>query len=71
MTAKRILVAGGAAIAALGIATPASAQFFPGYGGGGTDIIGQVIGGMIGGGYGSPYGGYGRPYGGYGASTLR
>lgn len=74
MSAMKILLAGGAAIAALGIATPASAQFFPGYGGGGADIIGQVIGGIIGGGsgygYGSPYGGYGSPYGyggGYGS----
>ena len=75
MTAMKILLAGGAALAALGIATPASAQYFPGYGGGGADIIGQVIGGVIGGGsgYGSPYGyggGYGSPYGyggGYGS----
>ena len=76
MTAMKILLAGGAAVAALAIATPASAQYFPGYGGGGgVDIIGQVIGGVIGGGsrygwpfgggYGSPYGGgYGSPYGG-------
>ena len=70
MNAVKTLIAGGAAVAALAIATPASAQIFPGYGyGGGGDIIGQVIGGVIGGGgYGSPYGsGYGSPYGsGYG-----
>lgn len=64
MMAVKTILAGGVALAALVAATPASAQF--GYGGGG-DIIGQVIGGIIGGGgsYGSPYGGgYGSPYGG-------
>ncbi len=73
MKAVKTLIAGGAALAALVIATPASAQIFPGYGGGG-DIIGQVIGSVIGSGgygsgYGSPYGsGYGSPYGsGYGS----
>ena len=65
MKAVKTLFAGGAALAALAIATPASAQIFPGYGyGGGGDIIGQVLGGIIGGGgYGMPYG-YGSPYGG-------
>ena len=69
MTAMKILLAGGAALAALVSAAPASAQYYPGYGGGGVDIIGQVIGGMIGGGsgYGSPGYGYGSPYGGYGS----
>ena len=67
MTAIKTIFAGGAALAALAIATPASAQYYPGYGGGGN-VIGQVLGGIIGGGgYGSPYGyGYGSPYGGYG-----
>ena len=83
MTAVKKFLAGGAVVAALIAATPASAQYLPGYGGG--DIIGQVIGGIItgglgspygygsgygspyGGGYGSPYGGYGSPYGGYGS----
>jgi hypothetical protein len=73
MKAVKTLFAGGAALAALAITTPASAQIFPGFGGGG-DIIGQVLGGIIGGGgYGSSYGGspyggspygYGSPYGG-------
>lgn len=75
MTALKTILAGGAAVATLAIASPASAQFFPGYGyGGGGDVIGQVIGGIIGGGaydspygYGSPYAGYGSPYGGYGS----
>lgn len=72
MKAVQTLFAGAAAVAALAMATPASAQIFPGMGGG-SDIIGQVIGGMIGGGgYGSPYGyggGYGSPYG-YGGSPY-
>lgn len=76
MTAVKKFLAGGAVVAALVAATPASAQYMPGYGGG--DIIGQVLGSIIGGGgygspygsgygYGSPYGGYGSPYGGYGS----
>ena len=69
MTAVKKFLASGAVVAALVVATPASAQYMPGYGGG--DIIGQVLGGIIGGGgYGSPYGsgyGYGSPYGGYGS----
>lgn len=79
MKAFKALFAGGAALAALTIAAPASAQYYPGYGGGsgGAEVIAQVIGGMInggvgyGGGYGSGYGGgygsgygYGSPYGG-------
>lgn len=74
MKAFKMLLAGGATVAALTAAAPASAQVFPGYGYGGGDIIGQVIGSVIGGGYGysssygSPYGygspsGYGSPYG--------
>lgn len=64
MKAFKTIFAGGAALAALVSATPASAQYYPGTGGyGGTDIIGQIIGSMIGGGYGSPYGGYGTSYG--------
>jgi len=71
MMALKTILAGGAAVAALATAAPASAQYMPGYGygGGGGDIIAQVIGGIIGGGgsYGSPYGGYGSAYGGYGS----
>jgi hypothetical protein len=67
MKALKTIIAGGAALAALASATPASAQYYPGTGGyGGADIIGQIIGSMIGGGYGSPYSGYGThgsPYG--------
>ena len=71
MMAVKTILAGGAAFAALAFAAPASAQFFPGSGGGG-DILGQIIGSVIGGGsqYGSPYGyggNYGSPYG-YGGS---
>lgn len=71
----RLLAGSAIALAAFSGATPAAAQYYPGYGGG-ADIIGQVIGSMIGGGarygyggYGSPYGGYGSPYGygGYGS----
>ncbi|MEO7654535.1 MAG: hypothetical protein ABIS23_02485 [Sphingomicrobium sp.] len=79
MMAVKTILAGGAAMAALAFATPASAQYFPGSGyGGGGDILGQIIGSVIGGGsqygspYGSPYGygggsGYGSAYG-YGGS---
>lgn len=71
MKALKIGLAGGAALAALTVAAPASAQYYPGYGyggNGGGEIIAQVLGGMINGnvgygyGYGSPYG-YGTPYG--------
>lgn len=69
MKAVKTILAGGAAMAALASAAPASAQYFPGYGYGGGDIFGSVIGSVISGGYGSPYGsrygyGYGTPYGG-------
>lgn len=66
MKAVKTILAGGAAMAALAIATPAAAQYFPGYGYGygGGDILSGVIGSVISGGYGSPYGyGYGMPYG--------
>jgi len=72
MQAVKTILAGGAALAALMSAAPASAQYYPGYGyGGGGDIIGSVLGSVITGGVGSPYGsrygyGYGSPYGGYG-----
>lgn len=59
MTAFKMMLAGGVAIAALAGATPAAAQYYPGYGsGGGAGIIGQVINSVIGGGsgYGSGYG---------------
>ena len=61
MKALKYILAGGAAVAALAIATPASAQYYPGYGypgygyGGGGNVIGQVLNQVLGGGY----GGYG------------
>lgn len=63
MTAFKMMLAGGVAIAALASATPAAAQYYPGYGnGGGAGVIGQVINSVIGGG--SGYGsGYGNGYG--------
>ena len=63
MKALRYVLAGGAAIAALAVATPASAQYYPGYGypgsGYGGNVIGQVINQVLGGGYGGGYRGYG------------
>ncbi|MES2119511.1 MAG: hypothetical protein V4513_02920 [Pseudomonadota bacterium] len=79
MSALRKVLAGGVVAAALVSAAPAAAQIYPGYGSpygyGGGDVVSQVIGQVLGGGmggygaYGSPYGGgYGSPYGGgYGA----
>jgi hypothetical protein len=72
MKAITKLLAGGVAIAALASAAPAAAQYYPGYGYGGGDIIGSIINSVAGGGmgYGSPYGspyGYGQP--GYGANS--
>jgi uncharacterized protein YndB with AHSA1/START domain len=68
MKAITKLLAGGVAIAALASAAPAAAQYYPGYGYGGGDIIGSIINSVAGGGmgYGSPYG-YGQP--GYGANS--
>jgi len=70
MKAVKTILAGGAALAALVSAAPASAQYYPGYGYGygGGDVLSSVIGSVITGGYGSPYGsrygyGYGSPYG--------
>jgi hypothetical protein len=65
MKAVKTILSGGAALVALAVAAPASAQFFPGYGYGSGDILGTVIGSVITGGYGSPYGygDYGSTYG--------
>lgn len=52
------LLAGGAAIAALASAAPASAQYYPGYGYGspyGGNVVGQVLNDVLGGGYGYGY----------------
>ncbi|MFL6721110.1 MAG: hypothetical protein ACJ8FT_04800 [Sphingomonas sp.] len=64
MRAITKFLAGGVAIAALASAAPASAQYYPGYGypGYGSPYggnpVGQVLNGVIGGGYGG-YGNYG------------
>jgi hypothetical protein len=58
MKAFKFILAGGAGIAALAAAAPASAQYYPGYGYGGGNVIGQVLNQVLGGGYGA-YGGYG------------
>lgn len=63
MKAMKFILAGGVAIAALTIAAPASAQYYPGnpYGSGGYggNVIGQVLNQVLGGGYGGGYGGNG------------
>lgn len=68
MKALKLVLAGGAALAALTVAAPASAQYYPGYGYGYGSPYGSGYGSGYG--YGSPYGsgyGYGSPYGtGYG-----
>ena len=61
MSAMKFLLAGGAAVAALATAAPASAQYYPGYGYqgygyGGGNVVGQVLNQVLGGGYG--YNGY-------------
>ncbi|MEO5773105.1 MAG: hypothetical protein ABIQ32_03170 [Sphingomicrobium sp.] len=59
MKAFKYLLAGGAGLAALAVAAPASAQYYPGYGGGNVlgQVLGQVLsGGAYGGGYGGGYG---------------
>jgi hypothetical protein len=66
MKALKFILAGGVAAAALTIAAPASAQYYPGYGypgygyggGYGGNVIGQVLNQVLGGGY----GGYGYGY---------
>jgi hypothetical protein len=69
MLALTKILAGGAFVAALASAAPASAQYYPGYGyGNGGNVIGQVLNQVLGGGVG--YGNYGG-YGGYGAGTQQ
>ncbi|HWJ37381.1 MAG TPA: hypothetical protein VNR86_01285 [Sphingomicrobium sp.] len=49
------VLAGGAVIAALASAAPASAQYYPGYGYGspyGGNVVGEVLNNVLGGGYG-------------------
>lgn len=65
MKAIKFILAGGAGIAALAAAAPASAQYYPGYGGG--NVVGQVLGQILGGGM----GGYGGGYGAYGAGNSQ
>ena len=68
MSAKTKILAGAAGFAALvGFAAPAAAQYYPGYGYGGygnNNVVGQIIGQVLG--YGRyPYGNYGyNQYGG-------
>ena len=57
MKAIKFMLAGGVGLAALAAATPASAQYYPNYGGG--NVIGQVLGQILNPGYGAGYGGYG------------
>ncbi|HEY6663448.1 MAG TPA: hypothetical protein VIZ66_11055 [Sphingomicrobium sp.] len=62
MSALKVLIAGGVAAAALMSAAPAAAQYYPGYGYpgyGGGNVIGQVLGQVLGGGYGYNQYGYG------------
>ena len=70
MKALKYLLAGGVGIAAIASATPAAAQYYPSYGygyqqpyyGGGQNVVGQVLGQIL---------GYGRyPYGNYGYSQY-
>jgi hypothetical protein len=59
MSATLKLLTGAAGLAALvGVATPAAAQYYPGYGYGNSNPVGQIVGQIL---------GYGRyPYGNYG-----
>lgn len=57
MMAIKTMLAGGIGLAAVAAATPASAQYYPPYGGGGN-VVGQVLGQILNPGYGA-YGGYG------------
>lgn len=52
MRAFKYILAGGAGIAALAVSAPASAQYYPGYGGYspyGGNVVGQVLGQIFGG----------------------
>ena len=53
MRAFKFILAGGVGIAALAVSAPASAQYYPGYGGGyspyGGNVVGQVLGQILGG----------------------
>ena len=72
MKAISLILAGGVGLAALASAAPAAAQYYPGYPGGGygypgygnNNVVGQVLGQILG--YGQyPYGNYGyQQYGG-------
>jgi hypothetical protein len=67
MKAVKVILAGGIGLAALASAAPAAAQYYPGYPGYGyqnNNVVGQVLGQILG--YGRyPYGNYGyQQYGG-------
>jgi hypothetical protein len=64
MKAVSKILAGGVAIAALASAAPAAAQYYPGYGYGSGNVVGQVLNQVLGG---SQYG-YGNQYG-YGGNS--
>jgi hypothetical protein len=66
MRALTKVLAGGVAAAALFSAAPAAAQYYPGYPGYGYggDVVSQVLGQVLGGGYGGY--GYNQGYNGYG-----
>lgn len=59
MSVKTKILAGATGLAALvGFAAPAAAQYYPGYGYGNNNVVGQIIGQVLG--YGQyPYGNYG------------
>jgi len=56
MKAIKYMLAGGVGFVALAAATPAAAQYYPGYGYGNGNILGQVLGQVLNPGYGSGYG---------------
>ena len=59
----KVLTGAAGLAAAVGFASPAAAQYYPGYGYGsnsGGGVVGAIINGVIGGGYGNGYGSYGN-----------
>jgi len=66
MSALTKILTGAAGLAAVvGFASPATAQYYPGYGNNQGGVLGTIINGVLGGG--GQYGGYG--YNGYGSNT--
>jgi len=59
----KVLTGAAGLAAAVGFASPAAAQYYPGYGYGsnsGGGVVGAIINSVIGGGYGNGYGSYGN-----------